>query len=157
MKKSKKPNKVDLTQELAEELLTLMGTKPKIKVAEDKENEALVVNIETEDEAGLLIGHRGETLNALQSLLGMMIRQKYGDWVRVLVNVGDWREKQEEYLARIALDAAERAKQTGEPQPLYNLSAGQRRIIHVSLADDPKIETESVGEGEERYLLVKPK
>src|SRR3990172_1360376 len=92
-----------------------------------------------------------------EEVLGMMVRQETGEWKRVLVNVGDWREKQEEYLTQMAKTTAERAKTTGEPQPLYNLTPAQRRVIHMALSEDSEIETESQGEGEERYLVVKPK
>jgi spoIIIJ-associated protein len=144
-------------KDLAEELLCLMGTSAKVDVSEDKENEAVVVNIQTESERGLLIGHHGETLNAIQAALGMILRRETGEWVRVIVNIGDWRERQEEQLKKLALEVAERAKQTGEPQPLYNLTPAQRRVIHLELSGDEQITTESTGEGTERYLVVKPK
>lgn len=146
-----------LVKDLAEELLSLMGTKVKIEVNEDKENEAITVDIDAPEEAGLLIGHRGETLLSIQSALGMMVRQETDEWVRIIANIGDWREKQESQLNDLAAQAADRAKETGEPQPLYNLNAGQRRTIHVFLAKEKDIETESVGEGEDRYLVVNPK
>lgn len=152
-----KKNTIDLIKKDANELLSLMGTKATVEAEEDKENETFVVNIKTEDEAGLLIGHHGETLNSLQAVLGMILRQKTGEWKRVLVNIGDWREKQEEYLKDMAKTTAERAKQTGEAQNLYNLTAAQRRVIHLTLSEDSEVETESVGEGEERYLIIKPK
>ncbi|MEK7112688.1 MAG: R3H domain-containing nucleic acid-binding protein [Patescibacteria group bacterium] len=152
--------KKDLTktvQEDANELLKLMGSTATASVLEDSENDALLVNIEAKDEAGLLIGRHGDTLNSLQMVLGLMLRQKLGEWKRILVNVGDWREKQDEYLKEMAQATAERAKQTGEPQNLYNLSAGQRRVIHLALSEDPEIETVSEGEGAERYLIIRPK
>lgn len=152
-----KKNTIDLVKKDADELLSLMGSKATVAVEEDKENETFVVNIKTEDEAGLLIGHHGETLNSLQAVLGMILRQKTGEWKRILVNIGDWREKQEEYLKDMAKTTAERAKQTGESQNLYNLTAAQRRVIHLTLSEDSEVETESVGEGEERYLVIKPK
>lgn len=152
-----KKNTIDLVKKDANELLSLMGTKATVETEEDKENETFVVKIKTEDEAGLLIGHHGETLNSLQAILGMILRQKTGEWKRVLVNIGDWREKQEEYLKDMAKTTAERAKQTGEAQNLYNLTAAQRRVIHLTLSEDSEVETESVGEGEERYLIIKPK
>ncbi|MEK7112284.1 MAG: R3H domain-containing nucleic acid-binding protein [Patescibacteria group bacterium] len=152
-----KKNTIDLVKKDANELLSLMGTKATVEAEEDKENETFVVNIKTEDEAGLLIGHHGETLNSLQAVLGMILRQKTGEWKRVLVNIGDWREKQEEYLKDMAKTTAERAKQTGEAQNLYNLTAAQRRVVHLTLSEDSEVETESVGEGEERYLIIKPK
>jgi spoIIIJ-associated protein len=134
-----------------------MGTKAQVKASEDKKNEAVRIDIETEEETGLLIGRHGETIEAIQSILGMMLKKKTGDWVRIIVDVGGWREKQEERLRDLATQTAERAKETGEGQPLYNLSPAQRRVIHLTLADDPDIETESAGEDEERYLIIRPK
>jgi len=142
-------------QDRVEELLSLMGSKAKVSVKE--EEDVVNVDIETAEEAGLLIGRHGDTLNAVQTIIGMIYRQENGEWKRISVNVGDWREKQEEYLNEMAKVTAERAKQTGEPQNLYNLSPSQRRIIHIALSEDDEIETESLGEGEERYLVVKSK
>jgi len=147
--------KVSIVQGLADKLLELMGTKAKAVVSEDKENEALKVNIETETEAGLLIGRHGETLDALQVILGMMLFQESKEWSRIVVNVGDWREKQEDQLKSLALQAAERARETGEPQSLFNLNASQRRIVHIILSEEKDIETESSGEGKERFLVIK--
>jgi spoIIIJ-associated protein len=156
-KKTKiKGDKLKLIKKLADELLKLMGTETEIKVEEDKKNEAYKIDIQTKD-VGLLIGHHGETINSIQTILGMMLRQQTEEWTRIIVNVGDWREKQEEYLKHLAEQAAERVKETGQEQPLYNLSPSQRRIIHLSLSSDPDIETESKGEGRERYLVIKPK
>lgn len=148
---------VKTAQELTNKLFSLMGTKAKAKVSHDKENNAVSINIKTEDETGLLIGNRGETVNAIQVALGMMLRNELGGWVRVLVNIGDWREKQEQQLKDLAMQAAERARETGEPQTLYNLSPAQRRIVHMVLSEEKDLETESFGEEEERYLVVKPK
>lgn len=147
----------DLVKGLAEELLDLMGVKADIKVSEDKKNEAVVVDIQAPESTGLLIGFRGEVLNAIQSAIGMMVRQETDEWVRVVVNVGDWREKQENQLRDLADQTAERARETGEPQPLYNLNPSQRRIVHMVLSEEKDLETESFGEGDERYLVVKPK
>lgn len=142
---------------LVDELFSLMGVSPKVEVSFDKENEAFVVNVDAGEETGLLIGRKGETLSSIQMILGIMLKQKTGEWARVLVNVGDYREKEEDYLKNLAESAATRAKETGEAQPLYNLKPGQRRIIHLFLSEDKEVETESQGEGIDRYLLIKPK
>jgi spoIIIJ-associated protein len=158
MPKTKKTkSKVEVVESLAKELLELIGVTVKPEVFEDVQNEAIVVLLKTQDEAGLLIGRHGQTIESLQAALGMLAKEKLGEWTRIIVNVGDWREKQEEYLKSLAETAAERAKSTGEDQPLYNLTASQRRVIHLFLSEDPEITTESVGEGEERYLIVKKK
>lgn len=146
---------VDTTKKLTEELFKLMSVDAQIDVSEDKENEAVRVDIESEDATGLLIGSRGDTLRSIQSVLGMMLRQELNGWVRVIVNIGDWREKKEEYLKNLARQAAEKAKDTGEDQPLYNLKPAERRIVHMEIADIEGVESVSEGEGEERYLIIK--
>ena len=134
-----------------------MATKATAEVSFDKENEAYVVNIDAGDETGLLIGKKGETLDSIQTILGMMLKQATGEWNRVVVNVGDYREKEEDYLRSLAESTAQRAKETGEPQSLYNLKSWQRRIVHMHLAEKSDVMSESMGEGEERYLVVKAK
>lgn len=156
-KKTTKKDKPKVVKEMTEELLALMGVEGEVEAEEDKENEAVSVDIQADDEAGLLIGNRGRTLNSIQALLGMIYRQKFGEWQRILVNVDDWREKEEDRLSNLALQTAERAKSTGEEQALYNLTPAQRRVVHLTLADDKEVQTESKGEGKERYLLVSPK
>lgn len=148
---------IDTLQKITEELLSLMSTKATAEVSYDKKDDVYIVDINTEEEAGLLIGKKGETLGSIQNVLGVMLKQKTGEWYRIAVNVGDYREKEEEYLKNLATSTAERAKQTGEPQELYNLKPWQRRIVHMVLSEDSGIVTESVGEDEGRYLVVKAK
>jgi len=148
-------DKTKIVKETAGKLLELMGTVAEIEVVEDKENEAILVNLNSAEETGLLIGRYGETVLSLQTILVLIVKQKLGEWARVLVNVGDWREKEKIHLEELAAQAAARAKETGEPQSLYNLSASQRRIIHLFLAKDAQIKTESEGEDKERFLVIR--
>jgi spoIIIJ-associated protein len=149
---------VEILEKLSNELLSLMSiVGAKTEVGYDKENEAYVVNIEAVEETGLLIGKKGETLASIQLILGVLLKQKVGEWNRVVVNVGDYREKEESYLRNLATATADRAKETGQPQSLYNLKPWQRRIVHMTLSEDKDLITESMGEGEERYLVVKTK
>lgn len=152
-----KKDNTQLLEEVANKLLDLMGTSATAKVSEDKENETLLVDIDPKEEAGLIIGRHGETLLSFQTLLNMIYKSKVGEWARILVNVGDWREKQEEHLKELAESTAQRAKETGEDQFLYNLKPGQRRIIHMELSKNNEIETLSEGDEPERYLIVRPK
>lgn len=148
---------VEILQKLSESLFELMSVSAKIEASYDKENEAFVVNIDGGDATGLLIGKKGETLNSIQTILGVLLKQKVGEWMRVVVNVGDYREKEEDYLKNLAETTAARAKETGEPQSLYNLKPWQRRVVHMTLSEDKDLVTESAGEGEDRYLVVKSK
>ena len=144
-------------KKLAESLIDLIGVEADVLVNEDPENLALKVTIDARSESGLLIGYHGDTLLAIQSFLSVAIKQKMGKWIRIVVDIGDYKSKQESRLVDLGKQAANRAKTTREPQYLYNLTPSQRRIIHLSLSNDPEIETESAGEGEERYLIVKIK
>lgn len=144
---------------IAEELFGIIGIDASIDVQEDKAEDSQKVYLVTVDaprEAGLLIGAHGSTLQAIQSFLAMALKQKTGDWVRVVVDIGDWRQKHEAHLATLAKQAADRARQTGQPEPLYNLTPAQRRVVHMALSTEEGITTESEGEGSSRYLIVKP-
>jgi spoIIIJ-associated protein len=147
----------NILKELTQDLLKLMSVNSPVEVKFDSANDAFVVTIQGGSETGLLIGRKGDTLSSIQTILGILFKQKSGEWRRVVVNVGDYREKEEDYLKNLARTTAERAKDTGNPQSLYNLTPAQRRIIHLYLSEDSSIVTESQGEGLERYLVVKTK
>lgn len=147
---------IKITKEIAEKILSLLGIEVKIEVEEDKENKAVKIQIET-SEPGILIGYHGETLSSLQMLLGIIVSKKVGEWTRIVVNIGDYRERREEVLERMALSAAQKAKFSGEPVILPPLSAQDRRVIHLTLSGHPDVTSESEGEGESRRLVVKPR
>jgi len=155
--KKSKEKETDILKKIVLELMNLIGLETKMKITKDSQNQALNVNIDAGKEAGLIIGNRGRTLNSLQSILGMIYKRKTGEWKRIILDVGDWREKENERLFEIAASAAERAKQTDKPQTLYNLSSSQRRTVHLALSEDKEISTESFGEGKDRYLVITPK
>ena len=149
-------NKLKLIKKTTEELIGLLGFEVKISVDEDKENEAVVVQIETAEE-GMLIGYHGQTLSSLQLLLGMMMTKKLGEWKRLIVNIGDYRQKREEILKRMAMNAAQKAHFSGQPVVFSDLSPFERRVIHTILTDHADVETYSEGEGRERKLIIRPR
>ena len=153
---TKKADLIETIEQLTKELLTLAGVDVTVKVEENEEGN-YEVNLETTEETGLLIGFRGENINAIQTVLGIMVKGVTGDWVRILVNIGDYRQKQDQKLFILADQSADRAIETKEPQPIYNLTAGQRRTIHMYLSKREDVVTESQGENLERFLVVKSK
>ena len=131
----------DIVGHVTEDLLSRLGIAGAVSVDID-ETEAYRVHIETE-ETGLLIGFHGRTLESFQIILGLLVSKELEKWVRVYVNVGDYREKREEALMLMAQHAAERAIAIGRPIELVNLSASERRVIHLTLSGDERVETES--------------
>lgn len=145
----------DQIEDIVVDFLQKLEVSAQVSVLSD-ESGAYRVNIQT-DETGLLIGFHGKTLESLQILLNLVIAKKLEKWERVYVNVGDYREKREEALMYMAQHAAERALAMGRPVELSNLSAAERRVIHLTLSGDERVMTESEGEGRNRRLLIKPK
>ena len=147
-------SEIKIIKEEADSLLKKLGVTGTTEVS--KEGEFFSVDIETE-ESGIIIGYHGETLQALQLILSLLVQKKLDRFERILVNVGDYREKREEKLKEMALDAARRAKETKQEIILGNLAPWQRRIVHVTLAEDSEVSTESQGEDPDRQLVIKPK
>lgn len=151
-----KTDKNKIVHDESQKLLDLLGVGGKVEVVDDPENEAVAVNITT-DETGILIGRHGETIAAFQLLLNQIVQRGTGEWQRILVDTGDYRTKQEDTLKNMALSAADKVKESGNPYSLYDLTPGQRRYVHMVLSEDPNVLTESEGEGRERHLVIKPR
>lgn len=146
----------EIIQKTAEELLGFLEIeKPKVSLEVDEEG-VFHLKIETED-SGILIGYHGENIYALQLILSLVVYKKLGCWQRIVVDIGDWRQKREEQLKRIALSAAQRVKFSQEPVMMPYLNAAERRIVHLALADNPDVQSRSEGEGRERKLIIELK
>ncbi|MEK7183000.1 MAG: R3H domain-containing nucleic acid-binding protein [Patescibacteria group bacterium] len=142
-------------KEVLEEILRLVDVKGTVRGEMDTEG-VVHLNVSTEIPA-LLIGHHGRTLAALQTVLSVIAYKKYGERVRLVVDVDGWRERRNEVVTGLAQQAAQSAKETGTPQPIYNLTPYERRLVHLALSEDRQVITESQGEGRERFIIVKPK
>lgn len=123
---------------------------------ESVENEAVEVSLESED-SGILIGRYGQTLDALELILNLLVAKKLGEWRPIYLNVGDWRQKREEALQEMAKRTVEKVKITGQPATLPYLTSKERRIIHLFLHDHPEVTSSSFGEGEERRVIIQPR
>jgi spoIIIJ-associated protein len=141
-------------QELLERLLELMGEKAKV-VGQLDEEDRLNLRIDAED-AGLLIGKQGQTLEALQYLLTKMIAKKARRKVRVFIDIESYRARHQEALTQLALKSGEKAKKSGRPITLNPMNPHDRRIIHLTLQDDREIKTMSRGEGLYKKVVVYP-
>lgn len=103
---------------------------------------------------GALIGKRGQTLDALQYLLGHVVNRQQDAFLRVKLDIGSYREKQENKLRGFARNAARRVKQSGKSLALDPMTPNERRIIHAALQRDRYVTTHSEGEGEKRHIVI---
>lgn len=147
-------NEQTIIQEVTSDLLAHLEVQatPTVEMTDDMAN----VTLETE-ESGLIIGYHGEILEALQLLISLSASKKIGRFVRVSVEVGDYKKNRTEYLERLAQQTKERVLQDGRAHTLSSLKSWERRIVHLILQDDDEVTSESMGEGKERVLVVKPR
>ena len=122
----------------------------------DPEAGGPVIDLSGED-SGLLIGRRGQTLQALQFLVTLIVRNKLGEDVRVVLDVENYRQRRESSLRDMATKVASRVAQTQRSITLEPMPPADRRIIHTSLAQHPEVRTESAGEGENRKVTIMPR
>ena len=126
-----------------------------LRAANDPETGGPIIDLAGED-SGLLIGRRGQTLQALQFLVNMIVRKDF-DNVRVVLDVENYRQRRESSLRDMATKVAARVAQTNRPITLEPMPPADRRIIHTSLSDHPGVSTESTGDGEGRKVMIMPK
>lgn len=121
-----------------------------------EEHDKLLFDI-SEGDSGVLIGKRGQTLEAIQYLLEKMINKKNTKRIRVLVDVEGYIEKRKNNLQVMASRMAEKAKRTKKPVTIGQMNAHDRRIVHIHLKDENSVRTQSIGEGYYRKLMIFPK
>lgn len=131
-----------------------MGLKTEIVVKE--ENNYLVFDVQGED-LGILIGRRGDTLDALQFLLNLIINRKGEEKIKAIVDIENYRAKREETLVNLSKKLADKARRTGQKVILEPMNPQERRIIHMALQGEEGINTYSEGEEPYRKVLIVPK
>lgn len=173
---------VEIVEEPTKGLLVLIGNKPAIvrvtlrdkpeqearKVVEDLlnkmkieyqiekvecENGTVRINIVGND-MGLLIGRKGETINALQYIAGLIINRRRESRVRVVLDVEDYRKKREQSLESLALRLSDKVKQTRKNVVMRPMSSQERRIVHTVLQEDPQVVTYSMGDEPNRKVVI---
>jgi spoIIIJ-associated protein len=149
-----KEENLKLIKDTVNELLEKLLISSEIVVVED--DNAVKVTIETA-EPGMLIGRHGCNLEAIQILVGQMIFKKTGEWHRIIISVGDYRDRRAKQLQELALNLAEKVVATKEPAILRDLTPAERRVVHLTLGNHEQVVSESEGEGRDRHLVIKLK
>ena len=117
------------------------------------QDECLYIDI-TGNDAGYLIGYRGEVLNSIQNVITNVINKNHKEKVKIILNIGGYREKREKDLENLALKIAASVIKTKRNITLEPMSAYERKIIHTKLQDNEKVKTYSVGEEPHRKVVV---
>ena len=106
------------------------------------------------DSAGLIIGKRGKTLESLQLLTNIVVNKDKENWKKVVLDIENYRDKREATLRELALKVAKKVKKTNKSQILEPMNPFERRIIHMTLQNDPEILTKSEGNGRLKKVKI---
>lgn len=155
-------NEVDL-DEIADTAIEVLQTilKPfdigDITIDEyDGDEGELILDI-TGDDLAVLIGRHGRTLDSIQFLVSSIVRRKLGYRYPVVIDVEGYKSRQRQKIESIAKSAANRAVSQEKEVPLRPMTPYERRIVHIALRDDDRVETESEGEGQNRHVVIIPR
>lgn len=146
--------KETIVKKTISEFLKALGVEGDFDITENDEGYEL--KLETDD-SGIVIGHHGDTLEALQIVISLVLSKKLGEFKRVSIEVGDYKKNRSEYLTNLALDTKEKVLSSNKEIFLPDLKSWERRIVHMLLKDDKEVFSESIGEGKERVLVIKPR
>ena len=146
--------KAEIARSLVEGLLKHMGVRAQVSVRAGSEPITLDI---TGRDLGALIGWRGETLRALQSVTNVMVGKHLEEGERVIVDVERYRQRREHTVREIAMRAARQVKMTGDAITLDAMQPFERRAIHLALEGDPDVTSSSIGEEPDRRVVVGPR
>lgn len=143
-----------IIKEETEALLDKIGTSGSVEILEDEGS--FNIHLDT-DENALLIGKHGNTLSSLELILSLIVAKKTGEFKRLIVEVGGYRQAREEYLRDLAQRLRDEVIDTGNEKVVRGLKPWERRVIHMYLSEGGDVVTESEGEERDRVLVIKKK
>ena len=140
-------------QEVLGAILEKMGESARITALQEDERVTLRIDA---DDAGLLIGKQGQTLEALQYLITKIMAKRSRKKVRVVIDIESYRSRHQESLTHLALKYGEKVKRSGRPITLNPMNPHDRRIVHLALQEDKELKTMSRGEGLYKKVVIYP-
>lgn len=133
----------------------LQKISPEYSVNVNETQEKIILGIEG-DESGLLIGKRGQNLDAFQYILNKAINKIDSEHKMIMIDSGEYRRRRKEFLLGLAEKVSKKVKKMKKPVSLSNMNAHDRRIIHMYLQEDESLVTQSRGEGKYRKIVILP-
>lgn len=130
-----------------------LSVSPRVQIEEDDEQITFSMY---GDEVGILIGRRGDTLNALQFLLSLAVNRRLNSHKRIILDCENYRQRRAETLQALAHRMADKARETGRRVSLDPMNAAERRLVHLALENEPNIKAESYGEDPHRKIVIYP-
>ncbi len=145
----------DAAADFLEELLSRMDIDAIAEPAPQSRHMYVDIVDGPDEDMSVLIGHNGQTLEAIQELTRMVVGRRLGQRVRVIVDVDDYKKRREARLAEHAKEVAERVLQAGDEEELEPMNSYERKLVHDAVSSIEGIETESRGLDPDRYVVIR--
>ena len=145
-----------IIQDTTKELLGLLDVDAKLEVVDKKDDNAVDIILDTKD-SGIVIGYHGDMLEALQLVFSLCVSKRVGRFIRISIEVGDYKKNRTDWLKNLAIETKERVLSENKEIAIPSLKSWERRIIHLILQEDKEVASESQGEGRDRVLIVSPR
>jgi spoIIIJ-associated protein len=145
---------IQYAKKYLEDILSFFGLNTDVH-ATTEDQEVIELDIPSTHLNGFLIGQHGDTVRSLQFLVSSALKNQNYRFTRVNVDVAEYKKQRAERLAETALDWVKQVQESGEPFDLKPMNAADRRTVH-KVAADAGLQSESVGEGRERHIVLKP-
>ncbi len=145
---------IQYAKKYLEDLLSFFGLNTDV-YATTEDNEVIELNIPSTHLNGFLIGQRGETMRSMQFLVSSALKNQNFAVCRVNVDVAEYKKQRADRLAQTAEEWVKKVQETGEPYEVSPMNAADRRTVH-RVASDAGLVSDSVGEGRDRHIVIKP-
>ena len=149
-----KADPIKIGKDFLEDVFSTTSLEVEVEVLEEETNsEQVMYNLNSSD-LGIIIGHRGETLDALQYLTSLVVNRETDEYYRVLIDAEGYRERRKQTLIRLANKLARKALKKGRKVVLEPMPPHERRIIHMAIKNNDKVKSYSKGEEPFRKVMI---
>lgn len=145
---------IQFAKKFLEDLLSFFGLNTDV-YATTNDDEVIELQVPSTHLNGFLIGQHGDTIRAIQFMVSTALRNNNKEFTRVSVDVADYKKQRADRLAEKVEGWVSKVKSSNEPYTLKPMNSADRRIVH-KVADEAGLSTESVGEGRDRHVIIKP-
>ncbi|KKP57057.1 MAG: SpoIIIJ-associated protein Jag [Candidatus Moranbacteria bacterium GW2011_GWF2_34_56] len=151
----KKNNQI--VKSLTEKLLKIIGFEGEVEIIDSKdEDNKFICNIKTQKDASFIIGQNGDNLQALQHVVRLLARKQTDENIKFILDVNSYKKDQEASVVELAKSLAKQVALEKKAVVMRPMSAYNRRLVHMVLADNDEVTTESTGNDDDRRVVIKP-
>lgn len=146
-----------LIKSIAQDLLKKIGFECEVEIIESKEEASrFICNIKAKKDANFIIGQNGDNLQALQHIVRLLVRKQTDENIKFILDVNSYKKDQELSVVELAQSSAKKAIEERKAVVMRPMSAYNRRLVHMLLAENDEVTTESIGDEDERRVVIKP-